>query len=78
MVEIVGVGAKPKASKAAAKEEKPVEAAVVADAAPAAEAPSLKSMKKDELIAFAKEKGIEVDGKATKPVIIEAIEAQLK
>ena len=36
------------------------------------------SMKKDELIAFAKENNIAVDEKATKAVIIEAIEAALK
>jgi len=79
MVEIVGMGTdKPKATKSVAKEVKPVDAPVAADAKAVDEAPSLKSMKKDELIAFAKEKGIEVDGKATKPVIIEAIEAQLK
>ena len=35
------------------------------------------SMKKDELIAFAKENGIAIDEKATKAVIIEAIEAAL-
>jgi large subunit ribosomal protein L21 len=79
MVEIVGMGTgKPKAAKSAAKEAKPVEAPVAAEVKAVDGATSLKSMKKDELIAFAKEKGIEVDGKATKPVIIEAIEAQLK
>lgn len=86
MVEIVGMGTdKPKAAKPVAKETKPVakevkpvEATVAVEAKAVDEAPSLKSMKKDELIAFAKDKGIEVDGKATKPVIIEAIEAQLK
>ena len=36
------------------------------------------SMKKDELIAFAKENNIAIDEKATKAVIIEAIEAALK
>lgn len=36
------------------------------------------SMKKDELIAFAKENNIEIDEKATKAVIIETIEAALK
>lgn len=41
-------------------------------------APSLKSMKKDELVAFAKENNIKIDEKATKPVIIEAIEKDLK
>jgi large subunit ribosomal protein L21 len=79
MVEIVGMGTdRPKAAKPAAKETKPVEAPAAAEAKAVAEAPSLKSMKKDELIAYAAEKGIEVDSKATKPVIIEAIEAQLK
>ena len=49
-------------------------------AAPAVEKsakkPSL-NMKKDELIEFAKENGITVDEKATKAVILEAIEAAL-
>ena len=36
------------------------------------------SMKKDELIAFAKENNIAIDEKATKAVIIEAIEEALK
>lgn len=36
------------------------------------------SMKKDELIAFAQSKGIEVDVKSTKAVIVETIEAALK
>ena len=36
------------------------------------------SMKKDELIAYAKEHGIEIDEKATKAVIIETIESALK
>ena len=36
------------------------------------------SMKKDELIAYANEHGIEVDEKATKAVIIETIEAAIK
>ncbi len=35
------------------------------------------SMKKDELIAFAKEHNIQIDEKATKAVILEAIEANL-
>ena len=50
--------------------------------APKAEAPKAEkkvsaSMKKDELIAFAAEHGIEIDAKATKAVIIETIEAAL-
>lgn len=76
MIEITGIGTgKAKAPKAQgeAKAETAADAPAVSETA----APSLKSMKKDELIAFAKEKGIEIDEKATKPVIIEAIEAKL-
>ena len=47
------------------------------EAAPKAEKKVSASMKKDELIAFAAEHGIEIDAKATKAVIIEAIEAAL-
>ena len=36
------------------------------------------SMKKDEIIAFAKERNIDIDEKATKAVLIEIIEAALK
>ncbi len=50
-------------------------AAPVAEEAPAEEGEKkLSSMKKDELIAYAGEHGIEVDEKATKAVIIETIE----
>jgi large subunit ribosomal protein L21 len=70
MVEITGLGEDKPAKKAAE--------AVPEKAAAPAKTVSIKSMKKDELIAFAKEKGIEIDEKATKPVIIEAIEAALK
>lgn len=49
----------------------------VAEEAPKAEKKVSASMKKDELIAFAAEHGIEVDAKATKAVIIETIEAAL-
>ena len=59
---------------------------VNAPAAPAAETaeekpakkPALKSMRKAELIEFAKENGIEIDEKATNAVMIETIEAALK
>ena len=71
MVEITGLGVESEAPKA---EE------IVAEA-PAEEAKEVKvsaSMKKDELIAFAKANNIEVDEKATKAVIIETIEAALK
>ena len=73
MVEITGIGT----DKAPAKKEASVEAAPAVEEKPA-KAPSIKSMKKDELIAFAKENNIAIDEKATKPVIIEAIEAALK
>lgn len=68
LVEITGISADGKAP------EKTV--APKADDAEAAKKPSL-NMKKAELIEFAKENGIEVDEKATKPVILEAIEAAL-
>ena len=53
------------------------EAAPKKEAAPKADKKVSASMKKDELIAFAAEHGIEVDAKATKAVIIETIEAAL-
>ena len=67
-------GAAPKKA-AAPKAEAAVEA--VAEEAKAVKKVSA-SMKKDELIAFAKENNIAIDEKATKAVIIEAIEAALK
>ena len=79
MVEITGIGADKPAKKAAKKAE-PAAEAPKAEAKAAAKSdvkPSL-SMKKDELIAFANERGIAVDAKATKQVILDAIEAALK
>ncbi len=70
------------AKKAAPKKEAPKTEAVadvkeeVKEAKPAKKVSA--SMKKDELIAFAKENNIAIDEKATKAVIIEAIEAALK
>ena len=67
LVKVTGIGAGKKAAKkeSAAKAE-----------APAAEAPKVSaSMKKDELLAIAKEMGIEVAAKATKADILAAIEA---
>ncbi len=68
--------------------EAPKKAAPKAETAEAAEAEAVveekaakkvsASMKKDELIAFAKENNIAIDEKATKAVIIEAIEEALK
>ncbi len=65
LVKITGISAEGKAPEKAA-----------APAAKSAKKPSL-NMKKDELIEFAKENGIAVDEKATKAVILEAIEAAL-
>jgi len=81
MVEITGIGAKKaKATKPAKAETPAVEPSTVdvVETKTTNSPQSIKSMKKDELIAFAKEKGIAIDEKATKPVIIEAIEAKLK
>ncbi len=69
MVKIESLG-----GKAAPKKEAPVqEAEEVKEEAKEKKVSA--SMKKDELIAYAKEHGIEVDEKATKAVIIETIEA---
>jgi len=78
---------------AAAEANETVEAAVETEVAPVQEEaeaveaaeeeksvkkPSLKSMRKAELIEFAKENNIEIDEKATNAVMIETIEAALK
>ena len=71
LVKVTGFGkSAAKADKAPKKEEKP--AKEEAKAAPKVSA----SMKKDELLAVAKEMGVEVDAKATKADIIAAIEAK--
>lgn len=72
LVEITGISADgtAPAKKAAPKAEEAAEEP--------AKKPALKSMKKAELIEFAKENNIEIDEKATKPVILEAIEEALK
>ena len=76
MVKIESLGgAAPK--KAAAKAKAETAAEPVMEEAKAVKKVSA-SMKKDELIAFAKENNIAIDEKATKAVIIEAIEAALK
>ena len=68
LVKITGISADGKA---------PVKAAAPAvEKEESAKKPSL-NMKKAQLIEFAKENGIEVDEKATKAVILEAIEAAL-
>ena len=68
LVEITAIdGVKaPETPAVVAAEEKPVKK------------PALKSMRKAELIEFAKENGIEIDEKATNAVMIETIEAALK
>ena len=72
MVEITGLGTD-KPAKAAPKAEA---TETVTEAKKPAK--SLKSMKKAELIEFAKENGIELDEKATNAIMIETIEAALK
>ncbi len=70
LVEITSIAGQA-APAAAAEEEAPAEEKAV-------KKPSLKSMKKAELIEFAKENNIEIDEKATNAVMIETIEAALK
>lgn len=70
MVEINSIGGVKAAPAAPAKAEAPVEAKE-------ASKPALKSMKKAELIEFAKENNIDVDEKALKADILEKIEAAL-
>ena len=76
LVEITSIAGKA-APAAPAKEETPVEEAPVEEKK-AVKKPSLKSMKKAELIEFAKENNIEINEKATNAVMIETIEAALK
>ena len=81
MVKIESLGGSkqsaPKKASAPKAEEAPKDEVKEAKAKSAAKKVSA-SMKKDELIAFAKENNIAIDEKATKAVIIEAIEAALK
>ena len=69
LVKVTGIGASAKKAEKAAKAEEP---AKEDKAAPKVSA----SMKKDELLAVAKEMGVKVDAKATKADIIAAIEAK--
>lgn len=91
LVEITGIsadGTAPAKKAAAPKQEAPAteepkEEASAKEADTKAEEktakkPSLKSMKKAELIAFAEENNIDIDKKATNAVMIETIEAALK
>lgn len=74
MIEIKSLGGKATAKAAPKKEEAKEEPKTEVKAEKKVSA----SMKKDELIAYAKEHGIEIDEKATKAVIIETIEAANK
>ena len=69
---VAGVKAEPKKEEPA---EAPVEEAAEAPAVEAAEEKPLEKMLKAELIEYAEKNGIEIDAKATKAVIIEAIKA---
>lgn len=71
LVEITAVGGEKAPAKATEVKAEPEEKAAV-------KKPSLKSMRKAELIEFAKENNIEIDEKATNAVMIETIEAALK
>lgn len=75
-IESLGGSAPKKAEVKAAETTKEETAAPAQEEKPAKKVSA--SMKKDELIAFAKENNIEIDEKATKAVIIETIEAALK
>ena len=80
LVEITSIAGEKAAPK---KEAHAAEAASAAEESKAEESkpnkkPSLKSMRKAELIEFAKENNIEIDEKATNAVMIETIEAALK
>lgn len=75
-IDALGGEAKKAAPKAAAPKAEKAKKEEVKEATPAKKVSA--SMKKDELIAFAKENNIAIDEKATKAVIIEAIETALK
>ena len=80
LVEITSIAGKsdaPAKVEEAKAETAEVQEDVKAEAKPAKK-PALKSMRKAELIEFAKENNIEIDEKATNAVMIETIEAALK
>lgn len=79
MVEITGIGTdNGKKAAAPVKEEKAAPVAEAVEPKTAAKKTASMSMKKDELIAFAEEHGITVDPKATKQVILDTINENLK
>ena len=71
-IQITGIGKDGSSTKAEVRTEKKS-----VEKSEAVKSPSL-SMKKDELIAFAKEHNVEVDVKATKQVILDTINENLK
>lgn len=75
LVEITGISAD---GTAPAKKAAPAAAEKPETEEQPEKKPAIKSMKKAELIEFAKENNIEIDEKANKPVILEAIENALK
>lgn len=75
MIEIKSVGGSKAPAKATEAKETVAETKA---AAPTTKKTASMSMKKDELIAFAQENGIEVDAKATKQVILDTINENLK
>ena len=78
MVEITGVGADTPKKVAPKKVEAEAITEEAAEDSKALKKPALKSMKKAELITFAKENDIAIDEKATNAALIEAIEAAIK
>ncbi len=79
LVEITAIGGN---AASPVKSAEPVEAEAKApvdeDDKKEIKKPALKSMRKAELVAFAKENNIEIDEKATNAAMIETIEAALK
>ncbi|HIU25227.1 MAG TPA: 50S ribosomal protein L21 [Candidatus Copromorpha excrementigallinarum] len=78
LVEITAIGGNKAVSEKKDEPESKAEEVKETDKKDAGKKPSLKSMRKAELVAFAKENNIEIDEKATNAVMIETIEAALK
>lgn len=77
-VEITGIGQDKEPAKKEEPKSEPVAQAEDATEKKSETAKVSMSMKKDELIAFAKENNIEIDEKATKQVIVDTIKDNLK
>lgn len=78
LVEITSIDGKSALAAAETAKAAPAAAEEAKTAEKPAKKPALKSMRKAELIEFAKENNIEIDEKATNAVMIETIEAALK